>query len=125
MTYTEAAAREMKERIQVALQKAMNEEQDPERRRHFLVKLLFCQQPISARYMPLFNCYSSFYYLIDIDPVFRMLTDETETLLLKEDVWDALREQFYAENQEAFYQLTANFSNDRSDDGLTNLIFLL
>ena len=41
MTYTEAAAREMKERIQVALQKAMNEEQDPERRRHFLVKLLF------------------------------------------------------------------------------------
>lgn len=31
-----------------------------------------------------------------------MLTDETETLLLKEDVWDALREQFYAENQEAF-----------------------
>lgn len=53
-----------------------------------------------------------------------MLTDETETLLLKEDVWDALREQFYAENQEAFYQLTANFSNDRSDDGLTNLIFL-
>lgn len=52
MTYTEAAAREMKERIQVALQKAMNEEQDPERRRHFLVKLLFCQQPISARYMP-------------------------------------------------------------------------
>ena len=51
-----------------------------------------------------------------------MLTDETETLLLKEDVWD-IREQFYAENQ-AFYQLTANFSNDRSDDGLTNLIFL-
>ena len=38
-----------------------------------------------------------------------MLTDETETLLLKEDVWDALREQFYAENQEEFYQLTANF----------------
>ena len=35
-----------------------------------------------------------------------------------------MREQFYAENQEEFYQLTANFSNDRSDDGLTNLIFL-
>ena len=32
VTYTEAAAREMKERIQVALQKAMNEEQN---HRHF------------------------------------------------------------------------------------------
>lgn len=52
MTYTEAAAREMKERIQVALQKAMNEEQDPERRRHFSRQIALCQQPISARYMP-------------------------------------------------------------------------
>lgn len=124
VTYTEAAAREMKERIQVALQKAMNEEQDPERRRHFSRQIaLLPTANISTLHAFCLTVIRRFYYLIDIDPVFRMLTDETETLLLKEDVWDALREQFYAENQEAFYQLTANFSNDRSDDGLTNLIF--
>ena len=66
-----------------------------------------------------------YYYLIDIDPVFRMLTDETETILMKEDVWDELREAFYAENREEFFRLTMNFSNDRSDDGLTNLVFSL
>ena len=48
----QAAAREMKERIQVASQKAMNEEQDPERSRHFSRQIALCQQPISARYMP-------------------------------------------------------------------------
>ncbi len=54
-----------------------------------------------------------------------MLTDETETILMKEDVWDELREAFYAENREEFFRLTMNFSNDRSDDGLTNLVFSL
>ena len=54
-----------------------------------------------------------------------MLTDETETILMKEDVWDELREALYAENDERFFQLTMNFSNDRSDDGLTNLVFSL
>ena len=72
----------------------MNEEQDPERRRHFLVKLLFANSQYQHVTCLLFNCYSSFYYLIDIDPVFRMLTDETETLLLKEDVWDACVNNF-------------------------------
>lgn len=52
VTYTEAAAREMKERIQVALQKAMNKNKIQKEDGIFLVKLLFCQQPISARYMP-------------------------------------------------------------------------
>lgn len=63
-----------------------------------------------------------FFYLIDLDPSYRMLTDDTETILLKEDVWDELRESFYEENQEIFYRLTENFSNDRSDSGLEDLI---
>ena len=42
--------------------------------------------------------------------------------MLKEDVWDELRETFYEENQEIFYRLTENFSNDRSDSGLEDLI---
>src|SRR5699024_3104578 len=66
-----------------------------------------------------------FYFLIGIDPVFRMLTDETETLLLKEEVWEELRESYYAAEDALFYQLVENFSNDRSDEGLTNLVMRL
>ncbi len=44
-----------------------------------------------------------YYYLIDIDPVFRMLTDETETILMKEDVWDELREHFMQKMMNDFF----------------------
>lgn len=63
--------------------------------------------------------------MIDLDPVFRMLTDETEILLLKEEVWDELREEKYEAKEEVFFQLTENFSGDRSDEGLTDLIMSL
>ena len=126
VTYTEAAAKEMKERIQLALQEAINTESDPERKRHFTRQLsLLPTANISTLHAFCLTVIRRFYYLIEMDPVFRLLTDETEMLLLKEDVWEALRENFYAEENEHFYQLTANFSNDRSDDGLTQLLFSL
>ncbi|WP_430606178.1 helicase-exonuclease AddAB, AddA subunit [Enterococcus sp. AZ170] len=126
VTYTEAAAKEMKERIQVALQKAITNESDQEKKQHFIRQLtLLPTAHISTLHAFCLTVIRRFYYLIEMDPVFRLLTDETEMLLLKEDVWNELREQFYSENEEAFYQLTSNFSNDRSDDGLTRLIFSL
>ncbi|OJG28376.1 helicase-exonuclease AddAB, AddA subunit [Enterococcus caccae] len=126
VTYTEAAAKEMKERIQVALQKAITNESDQEKKQHFVRQLtLLPTANISTLHAFCLTVIRRFYYLIEMDPVFRLLTDETEMLLLKEDVWDELREKFYSENEEAFYQLTSNFSNDRSDDGLTKLIFSL
>ncbi|MEI5995572.1 helicase-exonuclease AddAB subunit AddA [Candidatus Enterococcus mansonii] len=126
VTYTEAAAKEMKERIQVALQKAISNESEQARKQHFIKQLsLLPTANISTLHAFCLTVIRRFYYLIEMDPVFRLLTDETEILLLKEDVWDELREGFYAEDSEMFYQLTSNFSNDRSDDGLTRLIFSL
>lgn len=126
VTFTEAAAREMKERIQEALQESVNSESDPVRRQHFTKQLVLLPTAnISTLHAFCLTVIRRYYYLIDIDPVFRMLTDETETILTKEDVWDELREALYAENDERFFQLTMNFSNDRSDDGLTNLVFSL
>ncbi|MBQ0836639.1 helicase-exonuclease AddAB subunit AddA [Lactiplantibacillus pentosus] len=66
-----------------------------------------------------------YYYVIDLDPVFRLLTDNTEGLLIRDQVWDAVREQLYKKDGAKFDLLTANFSNDRSDDGLSRLIFRL
>lgn len=126
VTYTEAAAKEMKERIQSALQRAITNESEQGKKQHFIKQLtLLPTANISTLHAFCLTVIRRFYYLIEMDPVFRLLTDETEMLLLKEDVWDELREKFYAENEEAFYQLTSNFSNDRSDDGLTKLVFSL
>ena len=126
VTYTEAAAREMKQRIQVAIQQGITEEVDLEKRQHLIAQLsLLPTAPISTLHAFCLTVIRKYYYLIHIDPVFRLLTDETEITLLKEDVWEELREKLYGENQEAFYQLTENFSNDRNDNGLTKLIFSL
>lgn len=124
VTFTEAAASEMKERIQSALQEAINEETDQTLKNHFTRQLtLLPMANISTLHSFCSKVIQRFFYLIDLDPSYRMLTDDTETILLKEDVWDELRESFYEENQEIFYRLTENFSNDRSDSGLEDLIF--
>lgn len=124
VTFTEAAASEMKERIQLALQEAINEENDQEMKNHFIQQLaLLPIANISTLHSFCSKVIQRFFYLIDLDPSYRMLTDDTETILLKEDVWDELRETFYEENQEIFYRLTENFSNDRNDSGLEEMIF--
>ncbi|MTV81374.1 helicase-exonuclease AddAB subunit AddA [Secundilactobacillus folii] len=123
VTFTRAAAAEMKERIEKALRQRISEANDSEQR--YLSRQLavlpvadistldaFCQR-IVARY----------YYLIDLDPVFRILGDQSESDLLKDAVWNDVREQLYANDADgAFKRLAINFSNDRSDDGLTDKV---
>ncbi|MDO4670120.1 MAG: helicase-exonuclease AddAB subunit AddA [Aerococcus sp.] len=89
VTFTELAAREMKERIERELKKAFNAETDAKRRRFIhsqLAKLssaniqtidAFCRQ-IVQRY----------YYIIDLDPNFTMLTDDTALMLFQERVFE-------------------------------------
>ena len=126
VTFTEAAAKEMRQRIQIALQKAINETDNREDKQHLVDQLMrlpvanistfdaFCLQLIKR-----------YYYVIDLDPVFRMLTDVTEAALLRESVWEDLRESIYATDDAVFERLTQNFSNDRNDDGLSELVFSL
>ncbi|WP_207940292.1 helicase-exonuclease AddAB, AddA subunit [Enterococcus sp. DIV2402] len=126
VTFTEAAAREMKERIQVALQDAVNKESDSEKRKHFVRQLtLLPMANISTLHAFCLTVIRRFYFLIDLDPVFRMLTDETESILLKEEVWEELRDACYEAKDESFYRLTENFSSDRSDEGVTDLVMSL
>lgn len=125
VTFTRAAAKEMRERIQTALRTELNNSKDNQEKL-FLLKQLrklpvanistldsFCQT-ILQRY----------YYIINLDPEFRVMADQTEIAMLREQVWEQVRENFYAnDSDESFAQLTANFSSDRSDDGLTDLVF--
>ena len=125
VTFTKAAAKEMRDRIQTALHEQLDQTKDASKKA-FLVRQLrrlpvadistmdsFCQKIVQ-----------NYYYIIDLDPNFRLLADATESQMLKEQVWDAVREDLYANDKDGqFAQLTENFSDDRSDDGLTDLVF--
>lgn len=125
VTFTEAAASEMRDRIQTALQKALAASEEPKQRQHLSQQLSrLAVAHISTLHAFCLQLIERYYYVIDLDPVFRLLTDDTEVILLREDVWSDLRETLYGDSP-AFAQLTANFSNDRSDDGLTDLVMRL
>lgn len=125
VTFTKAAAKEMRDRIQKALREKLRDAKNNEEKA-FLVRQLrrlpvadistmdsFCQKIVQ-----------NYYYIIDLDPNFRLLADQTESQMLKEQVWDSVREDLYSDDKDgSFAQLTDNFSNDRSDDGLTDLVF--
>lgn len=126
VTYTEAAAKEMKGRIQEAIQQSITTESNQELKNHLVNQLtLIPTAHVSTLHAFCLQVIRKYYYLINIDPVFRLLTDETEMILLKEEVWDDLRSGLYEKQEAKFYELTAMFSNDRNDDGLTKLIFAL
>lgn len=123
VTFTESAAREMKQRIEVVLKELIQMEIG-EKRNYFLRQLaLLPMANISTIHAFCLGVIQRYYYLIGLDPQFRLLTDETEKLLLQEEVWANLREKFYEE--EDFKKLTDNFSSDRNDDGLEKMIFSL
>lgn len=124
VTFTNAAAKEMKERLQSALRKDYQDAKDPQLKRHLLRQI----QKVPVADITTIDAYCQklvgrYYYLLGLDPNFRLLTDSTEVSLLQEQIWDDVREQLYANDETGeFSALTDNFSNDRSDDGLTNLV---
>lgn len=126
VTYTEAAAREMKERIKSAIQQAITGESDSEQKQHLVRQMsLLSQASISTLHAFCLQVIRRYYYLIDLDPIFRLLTDETEIILLKEAVWEEVRETLYGDDVSSFLDLAQAYSSDRNDDGLTDLIFSL
>lgn len=132
VTFTNAAAREMKERIQREIQEEINAEHDSELRQHLVSQIpLIAQANISTIHSFCLKVIQRYYYLIDIDPVFRLLTDETEKELMKEDVLEDVLEGKFEEvnsaedTNETFLHLAKTYANDRSLDSLKELILSL
>ncbi|WP_137596788.1 helicase-exonuclease AddAB subunit AddA [Paucilactobacillus kaifaensis] len=123
VTFTDAAAKGMRDRIQRALRQAMDQTNDYDLRQRLRTEInQLGIADISTLHAFCLHLIKRYYYLIDLDPQFRLLTDTTELILLTESVWDDVRETLYANEDEKFEQLTQNFSNDRGDEGLTNVV---
>lgn len=136
VTFTEAAAAEMKQRIGRALEAEIEsatqqvlQADDDTTEKHLLnlkrqVKLLH-HASISTMHSFCSRLIRDYYYVLDLDPSFRLL-DEIEGALLKEEVIEQLLETEYADLENtAFYQLIDSYTNDRSDTKLYRLILKL
>jgi ATP-dependent helicase/nuclease subunit A len=120
VTFTSASAAEMRHRIGEALEKAIN--QDPESR-HLRKQLsLLNKASISTLHSFCMEVIHKYYYLIDLDPGFR-IADETEAQLLRDEVMDELLETEYGKkDNEAFFNLVDSFTSDRSDAALQDIL---
>lgn len=124
VTFTRAAAKEMRDRIREEVQNQINETDDAAQQAHLVRQLsLLPQAQISTIHSFCSEVIRRFYYLIDFDPVFSMLTNETEIAILQDDIWAELRESYFSgDKAEDFTLLSSVFSSDRKDDGLTELV---
>lgn len=123
-TFTDAAAAEMKERLLVALKKAVNNTTDPEVKKHLQRQIFRVPMAnISTLHAFCLSVIKKFYYVIDLDPNFRLLSDDTEKSIIQEQAYEIVRDNYYSKGDLDFIKLTDNFTNDRSDDGLKDIVF--
>ncbi|QED47182.1 helicase-exonuclease AddAB subunit AddA [Cytobacillus dafuensis] len=120
VTFTNASAAEMRHRIGEALEKAINENPKSIHLRKQLS--LLNKASISTLHSFCLEMIRKYYYMIDIDPGFR-IADETEAQLLRDEVLEELFEEEYGkEGNEDFFALVDTFTNDRSDIALQEMI---
>lgn len=120
VTFTNAAAAEMRHRMAEALEEAIAENPESVHLRRQLNLLNKAQ--VSTLHSFCQNVVRQYAYLLDIDPGFRV-ADSTEAALLRDDAIGAVLEDAYStENPEAMYRLADSFTTDRDDQLIEKLI---
>ena len=119
MTFTNAAAAEMRERIGAAVEKKLKEH--PEDEHLWLQAALIPQAMITTIDSFCLNIIRSHFNSLDIDPSFR-IGDEGELSLLRGDVMGEMLEACYEEGDEAFTGFVEHFGRGKSDKGIEDVI---
>src|SRR5699024_1225738 len=97
-----------------------NSDPEPHNRHHLIQQIpKLGHANISTLHSFCLQVIERYYYLIDFDPVFRQLTDDTEIELIKEEVWDELLEELYENADENFIKFMEAYSGSRNDDQVT------
>lgn len=119
VTFTNAAAAEMRERIAAAISKALDKE--PTSRNLQKQLALLNRANITTMHSFCLDVIKNNFHKIDLDPSFR-IGDQTEGILIKDEVIQELFEEKYDEDDEEFIELVEAFSSYKSDDNLKELI---
>lgn len=119
VTFTNAAAAEMRERIRDAIEKKLEEEpEDTHLQRQFT--LVHNAQITTIDSFCLYVI-RNYFYKIDLEPNFRV-ADEGELSLLRSDVLGKLLEAHYAAGEEVFLSFVAGYGSAKSDQAIQDMI---
>lgn len=119
VTFTSAAASEMRERIAGAITKALEKKPDSKNLQRQLT--LLSRSNITTMHSFCLDVIKNNFHIIDLDPGFRIL-DQTEGTLLKSEIIEDLFEDKYEEGEEKFLNLVEAYSGSKDDEKLKEII---
>ena len=119
VTYTEAAAAEMKERIRSAIEKAL--EENPSDAHLQRQATLVHQAKVTTIHSFCLSVIRDYFHTIDLDPGFR-IGEDGELKLLQQDVLDEVLECWYEEARPDFLYFVEGFATGRDDRRIGDII---
>lgn len=120
VTFTNASAAEMRNRIGEAIEKELKKNPSSLHLRRQLS--LLNRASISTLHSFCLEVIRKFYYMIDLDPGFR-IADDTEAEIIREEVLDELfEEQYSIENNDRFFAVIDRYTSDRSDNDIQVIV---
>ena len=119
VTFTNAAASEMKERIGDAIGKKIQDEPQ----NHFLQRqlVLLNKANITTIHSFCLNVIRNNFHQIDLDPSFRV-GDTTEVEILKKEAIEETLDYFYDLNEEDFLNLVESYASGKGDTKIEDII---
>lgn len=122
VTFTNAAAAEMRERIGAAIEQAV--ERQPGSAHLQRQQTLLHNAQITTIHSFCLYVIRNYFHRIDLDPDFRV-ADEGELKLLKSDVLDRVLEQYYQEARPEFLTLSETIATGKNDAPLKDTVLKL
>ena len=120
VTFTEAAAAEMKERVLLAIEKEL--EKNPENLHLQKQETLIHNALITTIHSFCLSVIRDNFHVIDLDPAFR-IGEEGELKLLRQDVMEELLEEEFELKDQKFINFVEQFATGRDDRKIEDLIF--
>ena len=120
VTFTSAAAAEMRERIGNAIEAAL--EKDPANAHLMKQASLVHHAQITTIHSFCLYLIRNYFHRVDLEPNFR-IAEEGELNLLREDVIDEVLNRNYELASEEFLHFAECFASGKKDDGLKDLVF--
>ena len=122
VTFTRAAAAEMKERIRIALENAL--EANPEDEHLQKQGALIHHAQITTIHGFCSYVIQNYFHLIDLDPAYR-IAEEGELKLLKNEVLEQVLEEAFAAKEEAYLNFVECYAPGKNDKRIGDLVLKL
>lgn len=119
MTFTNAAAAEMRERISAAIEEKLQE--DPGNEHLQIQAALVHHAQITTIDSFCLNIIRNHFNVLDLDPSFR-IGDEGELTLMRGDVMQDMLEEYYAGGDSRYEHFVETFAQGKSDAGIEDYI---